>query len=514
MNRIKTYRLYFSIIFFALAISCGKDDPQPVPFAIDSFAPTSGVADTEVTITGSGFSVNTQSVKFNGVSATVVSATATQVVAKVPQNAGTGKITIESGGKTATSSADFVYIPFAITSFTPTSGTFDTEVTITGTGFSATLSELVVKFNNKAATVVSSTTTQVKVKVPQNSGTGKITIDLAGGTATSNIDFTHIPTYDVTTLAGGGSGSGDYDGQGVAATFASPAGITIDAANNLYVGDVQWIRKITPTGLVTTFAGLKDQGSGYVDGDISVAKFEDITDLVIDGTGTMYVCDGYYRLRKITPQGVVSTLAGNGIMGDQDGTGTNAQFEYLNRIALLPSGNLLVTDDHRIRQVTTAGVVTTLTPASNGSFEDGSLATAKFFGPEGMAITQDGIIYIADSFNRRIRKIANGQVTTFAGNGEGNSTDGVGTAAVINDPLGLCLDAQGNLFVSQRDHRIRKITPAGQVTMFAGDGTSGSANGAPLMSTFKFPWDIVFDTSGNMFVADRNNKLIRKISVR
>jgi sugar lactone lactonase YvrE len=217
--------------------------------------------------------------------------------------------------------------------------------------------------------------------------------------------------------------------------------------------------------------------------------------------------------------GVVTTFVGQlGVAGSANGTGTGAQFSAPSGLAFDKNGNLFVSDtgNGTIREITSAGVVSTFAGvAGTGGFLDGATGSAQFNSPLGIAIAPDGTIYVADSGNHCIRVISGGVVTTFVGSpGIWGSADGVGTNAQFNGPVGLAFDIRTNLFVSDvNNDTIRKITPNGTVSTFAGAaGMDGVTDGPLTNARFRSPAELVFDKKGNLFVADSLNQTIRKIS--
>ncbi len=308
----------------------------------------------------------------------------------------------------------------------------------------------------------------------------------------------------VSTLAG--STSGFLDGTGNTAKFQIPGGITNDAAGNIYVGDVgnNKIRKVTPAGVVTTFAGST---AGFINGTGTNAKFNNPNYITIDMNGNLFVADvANYCIRKITPMGVVTTIAGSGFPGYVDGSGSSPRFQIITGIAVDNQGVIYVTERvGRIRKITPSGTVTTFASNPTAGFSAELL---------GLAIDFNGNLYVADSFNFSIKKITpTGTVTTFAGTGIDGFANGAGTIAQFSYPTDVATDVLGNVYVSDYGNsRIRKISPSGVVTTLAGSGTLGFADGDSSIAQFNNPQGITVDNGGNIYVADKNNHKIRKIS--
>jgi sugar lactone lactonase YvrE len=368
------------------------------------------------------------------------------------------------------------------------------------------------------------TSTGVVSGTAATSGTYAVTISATnpGASATAGLTLVMSPSpYTFTTLAGA-SGVGSTDGTGSAARFSYPGSVAVDSAGNIYVADTDnaTIRKVTSAGGVTTLAG--NAGSfGSADGTGSAARFAYTGGVAVDSSGNVYVADTYNStIRKITSTGVVTTLAGTaGSNGSADGSGSAARFFYPQGVAVDISGNLYVADTYNntIRKITSAGVVTTLAgTAGSTGMTDATGSAARFDLPQGVAVDGSGNVYVADTYNHAIRKIAgSGVVTTFAGTaGSNGSVDGTGSAARFTYPGGVAVDSSGNVYVADSsNHVIRRITSAGVVTTLAGSaGFNGSADGTGSAAQFFYPGGVTVDTSGNVYVADTHSCTIRRVT--
>lgn len=330
------------------------------------------------------------------------------------------------------------------------------------------------------------------------------------------------PSAVVSNVAGAYGDYGAEDGTGTAAKFSGPTGIGLDGAGNLIVtdSDNSTIRKITPARVVTLVAGsFSWGGDGSVDGTGTTALFSAPEGITADSAGNIYVADTANRtIRKVTPSGIVTTIAGSpGQAGDADGTGSAARFSYPTSLSMAEDGNIYVADEYRIRKVTPAGVVTTLAGSYNNSgFADGTGAAARFAGVAGIASDGAGNLFVSDSGNYVIRKVTlAGVVTTFAGQvGVQGSTNGTGTGATFSNVRGITVSSSGHIFVADTDnHIIRKITSAGVVTTFAGAaGQGASTDGTGSGARFSQPHSLASDSAGNIYTAEWGEPIIRKIT--
>jgi sugar lactone lactonase YvrE len=358
----------------------------------------------------------------------------------------------------------------------------------------------------------------------QFAGPSDIAIDSAGNLYVADSGSNSVrkitPSAVVTTLAGlpaesgliiGAAPSGDADGTGSTASFNLPTGVAVDSSGNVYVADTSncSIRKITPAGVVTTLAGSR-QSAGSADGTGSAASFNGPTGVAVDASGNVYVADQQNdTIRKVTPSGVVTTLAGAaGEPGYADGTGSAARFNLPSRVAVDAAGNLFVPDTNNgvIREITPAGVVTTVVLGSQPVFDR----------PGGISIGSSGTIYVTDTGDGLIRSVTlPSTVTTLAGGGSSpGSTDGAAADMRFSQPEELAADVAGNVYVCDvSNNTIRRITAAGVGSTLAGDpGIAGSADGTGSAARFSGPAGVAADTLGNVYVADSGNQTIRKIA--
>lgn len=330
------------------------------------------------------------------------------------------------------------------------------------------------------------------------------------------ISSTAMAEATVSTLAG--STAGFLDAQGTAAKFNNPAGVSLDQYGNVYIADSvnNRIRKVDTTGQVTTFAGSGAAGSANALG--TAATFNSPTGIDVDAYGNVFVADsGNNQIRMIDTVGNVTTFAGS-VFGNADGLGTAARFSVPTDVAIDQYGNIFVTDsvNNLIRKIDASANVTTFAGSSVAAFTNGLGIAAEFNNPKGISIDQNGNIYVADSANNVIRMITSGGVvSTLAGSSVATAglVDGSGVNAQFNNPEGVTIDQYGDVYVADATNNvIRKINTSGIVTTLSGAAASGFVNGVAAVVRFSNPSDATIDLYGNLYIADFANHAIRKVT--
>jgi len=283
-----------------------------------------------------------------------------------------------------------------------------------------------------------------------------------------------------------------------------------DSRNNI-------IRKISADGTVSTLAGSGTTGTA--DGKGASASFFFPTAVAVDARGVVYVADTQNSLvRKITPDGAVTTIAGRPSPEIEKNRDTVAKFNRPYGIAVDKNGNVYVSDWERdmIKKISPDGKITAFAGTGHKGIKDGKGSEASFYLPQGLAVDQQGNLYVADTYNNMIRKITpDGVVSTLAGMIAKGSADGKGKDALFSHPDGLAVDRKGNIYVADvGNNKIRKITPDGTVTTIAGTRKRGADNGPLKTATFNRPYGVAVDNGGNIYVADYLNNVVRKISLQ
>jgi sugar lactone lactonase YvrE len=342
--------------------------------------------------------------------------------------------------------------------------------------------------------------------------------------------YSRVTAQMIVTVAG--NGTQGFNNDGIAATAAqlnNPYNVAVDNPGNIYIADYDnnRIRKVSiASGLISTIAGTGVAGYSGDQGPAISAMIKQPRGIVVDGTGNVYFSDqGNFRIRKIDASGTITTVAGTGQQGysGNGGLATLAQIKSSHSLAIDPNGDLVIADtwNHCIRKVimSTGNIITIAGTGSAGFSGDNGLATlATLKYPTGIAIDGSGNIYITDQENNRIRKVSatDSLIYTIGGTGiAGYSGDnGPAIAAELNSPVGLAVDAPGNIYISDsQNNRIRKIDTFGNITSLSGDGTA-AYNGDSIscyQAQLNGPTDMTLDQSGNLYFCDAHNYRIRKI---
>jgi len=331
----------------------------------------------------------------------------------------------------------------------------------------------------------------------------------------------------ISTFAGNGvSGYTGDGGQATVAEINSPYGVSVDAHGNVYIADTlnSVVRKVDPSGNITTIAGNGIQGFSGDGGPATSAWLYNPTRAVADTAGNVYIADYYNsRIRKVDTSGTITTFAGTGnqTFGGDGGPATAADLNLPYSVAVDSSGNVFIMDtwNNRVRKVNSSGTITTVVGTGfSGVLGDGGPATsAQLNEAEDIVVDGHGNLFIVDYGNSRIRKVDTaGIITTIAGNSNnGYSGDGgAATSATLNQPTGVAVAASGNVYIADfQNNRIRKVDTSGTITTFAGTGTFSylGDGGPPASAGLSWPMEVAVDGSEHVYIADTQNMRIRKV---
>jgi sugar lactone lactonase YvrE len=336
----------------------------------------------------------------------------------------------------------------------------------------------------------------------------------------------------ITTIAGNGvQGFSGDGGPATSAKLDTPDGVAVDGQGNIYIADLRnsRVRKVSVDGTIATFAGTGQPGFSGDGGLATSARLYAPEGVAVDGQGNVYIADrNNYRVRKVSPGGTITTFAGGGKPGSlgDGGLATSATLRSPSGVAVDGQGNLYIADrdNSRVRKVNRSGTITTFAGTDKERFSgDGGPATsALLYRPDGVAVDGRGNIYIADTFNNRVRKVSpGGTITTFAGTGACSSLQpgdgGPATSANVCNPRGVAVDGQGNVYIADTNSsRVRKVSPGGTITTFAGTGSCGPVvgnGGPPNQAQLCGPSGMAVDGQGNLYIAEESRSRVRKVSV-
>lgn len=338
------------------------------------------------------------------------------------------------------------------------------------------------------------------------------------------------PAGIITTVAGGGGTgffSGGFSGDGgpaSAAQLSKPNSVAVDAGSNLYIADTynNRVRRVAPSGTITTVAGNGNGGFSGDGPDATRTSLNFPNGIDVDATGALLIADsGNNRIRRVSPQGAIVTIAGNGARGSpaENATAASAPLNYPSGVAQ-NAGILYIADtlNQRVWQVSQAGLITTLAGGASKGFagDGGPAGRSQIADPRGVAVDGSGDVYIADTGNFRVRRVRAGTILTVAGNGEGfySGDNGTAKAAQFGGALDVAVDPAGNVYVADTgNHRVRKIAPDGFITTVAGTGKQGFAgDGGPATAAeLSEPFGLAVDGNG-LYIAETGNNRVRKVS--
>jgi YD repeat-containing protein len=539
--------------------------PATQTSVIDVPIPAAGIGAT-VRLQGTGFSAtpSENEVRFNGAPAPVVASTSTEVLVTVPATATSGPIQVTTPGGSATSSQPFSVLasggPPVIAGLVPTVAVSGSPITITGVNFAPNVSDNRVTVNASPATVTAATPTSLTVTVPGATSSGRVSL-VTGQGSTIGGDLAIVPapflpgdnpqtgrvgpTRSKTialgpsslalTLFDGVAGQAVTlglsavsapgapvsvaapDGTVIASTLAAPSGnvlsftLPLTGTYTVLVHGFVWIETVAGSGA----------GGGSGDGGPATAAGLDVPHgVAVDALGNLFIAEWWgRRVRKVNPDGTITTVAGggSGALGD-GGPATAATLGLIDAVAVDAQGNVFIADtmNHRIRKVSTNGIITTLagTGAAGYSGNGGAATSAKLNSPRDVAVDAQGNVFIADTDNHRIRKVSPaGIITVVAGNGViGSGGDGgPATSAQVGYPFGVGLDAQGNLLIVTAG-RIRKVDATGTISTLAGTGIGGfNGDGQPATSAWLDPMRVAVGPQGIVVISDHYNDRIRRV---
>jgi sugar lactone lactonase YvrE len=327
----------------------------------------------------------------------------------------------------------------------------------------------------------------------------------------------------IATVAGNGTlGFSGDKGPATSAQLSTPEYVAVDSAGNLYIADLGNSRvRLVSNGVITTVVGNGTAGFGGDNGPAISAQLNGPLGMAVDSAGNLYIADYQnHRVRKVS-NGLIASVAGNGTLGESGdgGPATSAQMNLPSGVAVDSAGGVYSAEsnDELVRKVSNGVIATVAGNGTNGfSGDNGPATSAELWSPESAALDAAGNLYIADFANKRVREVSNGAIATVAGNGTAgfSGDNGPATSAELNGPIGVAVDSTGNLYIADRaNNRIRRVSN-GTIATAAGNGTAGYSgdNGPAASAELKSPDGVAVDSGGNLYIADSGNNVIRKVS--
>jgi hypothetical protein len=392
----------------------------------------------------------------------------------------------------------------AIVSLSINEGHYNETVVINGTGFNVINDNNEVFFNHKKANVIAATPTQLTVTVPLSAGTGTIKV-VNGSKSATGPSFTYNYTLIKIVLAGSGA-IGAANGNGVSASFNQPAGIAVNTSGDVFIADKgnHLIRKVTKDGIVSTFAG--DGHAGSKDGTGSAASFNYPSAITIDKSGNLFVGEYYgYDVRKITPEGVVTTIAGSGIKGFVNGTGKMAQFDAISGITLNENGDIYVSDrfNNAIRKINTTGEVTTYKQTQG---QTGLLTS--------IAADQTNNIYVTEFHGGFSSPFDGSAVYKIDASGTINNLDIAEANFSYAQISSIAINKKNDKYILYPGNQILKVTSGGIKSVMSVNSSKKAINSLKPQATALYDLaGITVDEQGICYIADVDKNQIIKIGL-
>ncbi|HEX5000694.1 MAG TPA: hypothetical protein VFY29_20895 [Terriglobia bacterium] len=514
--------------------------------AITSISPSAGTIGTtrSVTIRGTGLTGAT-AVTFSGTGVTgaiesggTADGLPVTVTVDVAAALGTRTFTVTTPGGVSAAFNGFTIVRPTITGITPALGMRGTSLAaaISGSNLSGATA---ITFSGTGVTAAirpgaTDTWLPITISIDASAALGirSIVVTTVDATSSSFSGITIVaadPGGMITTIAGAGGSADSGDGGPAVLANLSASGVAVDDNGNVFVADAgnSRIRRIGLDGIIETVAGEHSGGNGAGDGGpATVAQLENAGRVAVDRVGNFYISGSDLgRVRIVTRAGIITSVAGTGFTNAFDGDGGAAPASALNfprGIVLDPAGNLYIADssNRRIRKVDTSGIISTIAGTGTAGFsgDGGPAVNAMLTFPSDIALDASGNLFVADSSDNRVRKIdSDGTITTVAGTGtSGFSGDGgPATSAKLSSPYGVAVDASGTLFIADfGNQRVRKVSPGGVISTVAGTGTAGfSGDGGPAVNALlRGPTAVAVDSLGNLYIGDNENRRVRKVT--